>query len=477
MPLADGAGGGKKKGGGRKPIVVFNPVTSATTTVTGQAPATGGGGTKPLGAPKGGGTSSSSKSGSGSASSSASSAATDYTKQQRARDTAARDRYVEDAENMGGQVAALRAALGMDTKKKLDGTFRQALNQRLQNVKLVRNEQMDLLKDGFADRSASLDADEKNNEIAMGDSSGLNTSNMLRERMSAVTEAMSQGAGESDTMRAQMMSLRNWDANQDGINRAFADGQRSIANSRNDLLVDTRTGLNNVWSESNADREQLWTNFYNQRSESQTQLGNVLGQQAEYYGLAAEANQNAGGPGAKTTTSSSSSSTSKSSKSSKGTDKKGKGRTATVLGGPKAGATASASAEFEGRATPPAVLGVGGPDGGRPTADKGRVPRDWDKGKDLGKPKRGRPGKEANRALTGSMRDRQDAAAAASDKVFMQASKTQGKVWENPGTPEWLKEWGPQAKAPAPVANSVLVDNVSGTRAMKAPEGATLRKW
>lgn len=479
MPIAGDSGGGS--GTRRRPLRSGPVLIAPTTTV---APATTDTGTAPLGTPKtpssGGGAGSGSSAGGGSASS-ASSAQASYEASQRKASQAARDRNVRDAENLQGQVEALRRALGLNSRDgKLNGTFRKALNLRLSNINLVRDQQLDIVRDGYDDRLDSLKADAANNATAASDSSLTNETNRGRERSSALSEAFAQGSGESDALRVQLHSLRNWDANQNDINRAYHDGARSIDGAVNDLNIDTRTGLANVFSEANADKQQMHDNFWNQTSESQTQLGNVLGQQAEYYGLAREAAVGAGGPGAK--------SSSKSSSSSKSTTKPGhkilgkSGSQAQVQGGkrgdfidPSDQPLLQQTRPFDAR---PAAGLAGGPDGGRPVAGDEGVPRDWDKpGKKLGskgggkgRPKRGQVG-------SGSLKERQETAASASDKQFMQATKSTKQVWKNPGLPDEILNWSGQTIDTQRLSNSFYDPNSVSNQQLKAPEGATLRKW
>jgi len=462
MPLADGSGG-RKPPVKKSPIVVYNPATNHTAVVAAPTSSTN------LGAPKTSGpknrtnpTGATSGSG-GSASSSTSSTTASYQAEQRKRDMAARDRYIEDAENMGGQVDALRRALGLNSRDgRLNGTFRKALRDRIDNIMLVRDEQLDVVRDGFEDRKASLDADEANNRTAASDSSVMNETNRGRERASAISEAMAQGAGESDTLRVQLHSLRNWDANQDGINRAFADGQRSINNSRIDLDTDTRTGMANIYSEANADKQAMWDNYYNQTSEAQTQLGNVLGQQAEYYGLAIEAAGNAGNKNPSLTIKSSSSSSSNS--KSKGKTLGVKGKTAQAVG--------STRGDFIEPDEQP-LLQQTRPDG-RPVASDEKLTRNWDKPNKLGnRAGGGRPKRQRN---LGSLRERQDTAASASDAAFMGATKATRKVWQNPGQPDEIANWDPIEQSTDRLANSIYT-GASNMAPLKAPEGATLRKW
>lgn len=202
--------------------------------------------------------------------------------QQRKADREAARKYLDQAATLQLQVQALRLALG---KK----GFKQALEQKLQNIGLVqRQSALDLVR-GYRERVGGLKETAADNEAAAAGQAFANTGNASRERANAVSEATLQGAGESDLLRAQEMSLRNWNANQNEINRSFFDTQTSINASLGDLTVDTRTARINNVLQANADREQMWTTYYDQRSETLTQLGNVLGQQAEYYGLAQEA--------------------------------------------------------------------------------------------------------------------------------------------------------------------------------------------
>jgi hypothetical protein len=193
----------------------------------------------------------------------------------------AANRYIEEAQTLALQAKALRAALG---KK----GFKAALKQQLDNVRLAMNETDDELMRGYSDRLSSLDQAASDNDKAAAGQTQANMSNAARERTNAMSEAMLQGAGESDTLRAQQMSLRNWQQNQSEVNRSYFDTLSSINSSLHDLDADTRSARVQNFIQAEADKNQLWTNYYDQRSETLTQLGNTLGQMAEYYGLANE---------------------------------------------------------------------------------------------------------------------------------------------------------------------------------------------
>lgn len=196
-------------------------------------------------------------------------------------------RYLDQAANLEAQAKALQLALR--------SSYGDALETKLKNVGRTLRHQNGLLMDGYRQRVGALEGAVEDNEKAQGTQTLMNTQNLVRERNGALSEAMAQGAGESDIMQASMMSLRNWQANQGEVQRSLFDTLRSVNSSLTDLNVDTKTGRFNVVQQANADREQLYTNYYNQRSESLTQLGNIRGQQADYMDMAKEYGVGKGG--------------------------------------------------------------------------------------------------------------------------------------------------------------------------------------
>lgn len=203
-----------------------------------------------------------------------------YLREQKKAQRRAADRYRDQAAALQQQVRAWSFAL--------NSGFKDALDRRLANINLVQRQQDKVIVEGYRDRVRSLRGANQDNEKAESDQSYANIANRGRERSSAISEAMLQGAGESDMLRSQSMALRNWNANQSEVNRSYFDTLRTVNSSLTDLNIDTKTARMNIASEANADREQLWTNYFGQRSEAYTQLGNIKGQQAELYGLANE---------------------------------------------------------------------------------------------------------------------------------------------------------------------------------------------
>lgn len=251
------------------------PKPSGNTIAT-HHPSSGGGTTAP---PKG--TSGQDKTGTPSTAGGGAGGYSSYLAQQKKQQKAANKRYLELAATIGQQAKAWQFTLGAKG-------FQNRLAQRLANANLVWKENDALLQSEYANQVKSLEGAVKDNEAAADEKSYLNLTNKGRERVQALQEAANQGAGESDMLRAQEASLRNWSANQSDINRGYYDTLRSVNSSLADLTGQTRTARVNAVVDRNADRDMAWTQYYDARSEAYTQLGNTLGQQAEYYGLANE---------------------------------------------------------------------------------------------------------------------------------------------------------------------------------------------
>lgn len=201
-----------------------------------------------------------------------------------ARDNADRARsgrrMLRQADNMNAQARSLQDALKY--------SFGRNLRQGLDDVLLNLQQQRDQMLLGSKERATQLRLQGAEAEMATGDTAAMGLSNMVRERYDALTGLITQGAGETDSMRAMLMSARNWHANAAENNRGYYDTMRSINASATDLNVDTRTGLANMYMAAEGERDRLWQDYRNKRAESFTQLGNIRGQQADYYEQARE---------------------------------------------------------------------------------------------------------------------------------------------------------------------------------------------
>lgn len=193
----------------------------------------------------------------------------------------AAQQHIDAANTLSQQVAALKRALS-------GKGMRAALDQKVANVDLLMRQEDRILRKQYGAQVGALADTSSDNEKAASSQSYAALANRGRERGNAMGEALANGAGESDLLRAQSMALNNWNANQNEINRAFFDTKNSINASLVDLTASTQTARINNASQADADRGQLWNDYYGQRSEALINLGNVQGQMALEYGSARE---------------------------------------------------------------------------------------------------------------------------------------------------------------------------------------------
>lgn len=146
---------------------------------------------------------------------------------------------------------------------------------KLGNISKVLELANRLLLENFGSALQGLRGSERDNAAAESDDSFANVANAVRERQDILGEVASQGAGETDLMRAQLQALRNYSGNQSEISRSFFDTLRSVENARGALRGDTRTSKANLFQQSEADKEAAWANFYSQSADTATQIMNI----------------------------------------------------------------------------------------------------------------------------------------------------------------------------------------------------------
>lgn len=194
--------------------------------------------------------------------------------------TKAGKKYLEGAANLQKQAQAIRQALDVD--------FASARDNNLGDISRTLTQQLATLTSGHKGRAAQFVASGMDAERATGDTAERGLSNAVRERADVLSNILEQGAGETDTMKAMLMSARNWNSNAAENNRAYFDSMRSINTGIVDLNLDTKGALAGAATSAEAERDRIWQEYYNSRSQAFTQLGNVKGQEADFYAQAKE---------------------------------------------------------------------------------------------------------------------------------------------------------------------------------------------
>lgn len=229
---------------------------------------------------KGPAKSSSKSSGKSSSKSNVSSAEKRAVKRENDAKKKAGQKYLEGASNLQKQAAAIRQALDVD--------FASARDNNLGDISKTLTEQLAALTAGHAGRAAQFVQSGQDAEKATGDTAERGLSNAVRERADTLSNILEQGAGETDAMKAMLMSARNWSSNAAENNRAYFDSMRSINTGIVDLNLDTKSALAGAATSAEAERDRIWQEYYNSRSQAFTQLGNVKGQEADMYAQAKE---------------------------------------------------------------------------------------------------------------------------------------------------------------------------------------------
>jgi len=205
---------------------------------------------------------------------------------------AAGNRFATQAGNLDPQIAALKHAL--------DVSFKQSLDQNLGDISGLLEEQFNLLKSGSSKRALEFLEGAKNTEKASAGQAETTLSNLVRERQDTLSAVLEHGVGQTDLLRAMVGAARNWHNNAQEGNRAYFDSMQSTNASINDLNVDTQSALANVHTQGESERERMWQDYYNRRSETFTQLGNLYTSQADLLAQAKENKVGEGGDAKKT---------------------------------------------------------------------------------------------------------------------------------------------------------------------------------
>jgi hypothetical protein len=145
-----------------------------------------------------------------------------------------------------------------------------------------------MLVDSAEDMAKQYDTAAENNEIAASGTLEAGMSNAVRERSETLSQLLTQGAGETDTMRAMLMAARNQNANAREANQSYWDTIASINQSISTLNNDTQMKLADAWISGEGEREQISRDYLESSSDAYTQLGLVRQAQADAYANARE---------------------------------------------------------------------------------------------------------------------------------------------------------------------------------------------
>lgn len=245
-------------------------------------PKTGGGGGSKSSGGGGGGSRSTSSSRSSSSSSSGGDPYARARADQKAAEKKAATRLTLQAQKLAEQAAALRIAI--TTNKGFSAT----LQRELGNANLEFNEKDTLLLSQYQRGKTALETQAATTEDqrarGLADSSG----NAGRERNEALQQGIENGISASDMIKAQAASLRSWSFNAGQVQTNYTDEINGITSEHAQMVNSVVTSRQQAWREREQQRSQLYRSFYDNRSQTFTEIGNKLGESSQYYDMANE---------------------------------------------------------------------------------------------------------------------------------------------------------------------------------------------
>lgn len=160
-------------------------------------------------------------------------------------------------------------------QRKLIDAFGIQRDTKLKNIQESLDRSQQLLLKNYKATMGQLNTALENNDKSESDATFKNVTNAVRERGELLAQAASNGAGETDLIKSQLQALRNYSSNQSDVSRSFYDTLASVNSSITGLNADTATSRNNLFNQSEADKEAAWANFQNQAADTWTQIANI----------------------------------------------------------------------------------------------------------------------------------------------------------------------------------------------------------
>lgn len=135
-------------------------------------------------------------------------------------------------------------------------------DQLVQNADSALNSSLEGILNSL--RLATQDYDETGtaNDQEQAAKTAANITNRARERTALLSQAASQGAGETDQLRAQIQAFLNSDANQQEIDRSFFDTQRSINSQIAGAASQAETSRRSAWAQNQEAKGSAWNEYW-----------------------------------------------------------------------------------------------------------------------------------------------------------------------------------------------------------------------
>lgn len=200
---------------------------------------------------------------------------------QKAQEAKAATRLAAQAARLRAQADALKLALGSKG-------FAAELKRQLGNADIEFKEEDKLVLAQYERGKKALEAQKANTEDNRARSLQEAGQNSGRERNEALQQGIEHGISATDMIKAQGASLRNWSMNVGQVQTNYTDEVTGIQSEHSQMVNSVITSRQTAWREREQQRAQLYRGYYDNRSQVLTEIGNKLGESAQYYDMANE---------------------------------------------------------------------------------------------------------------------------------------------------------------------------------------------
>lgn len=200
---------------------------------------------------------------------------------QKKQESKAAARLTAQAARLKAQADALKLALGAKG-------FKATLQRDLANSNLEFSEKDALVLGQYARGKGELEKQAATTDDNRARSLQESMQNSGRERNEALQQGIQNGIGATDMIKAQSASLRNWSINAQQVQSNYTDEINGIQSEHSQMVNSVITSRQTAFREREQQRSQLYRGYYDNRGQVLTEVGNKLGESAQYYDMANE---------------------------------------------------------------------------------------------------------------------------------------------------------------------------------------------
>lgn len=200
---------------------------------------------------------------------------------QKAQESKAATRLAAQAARLREQANALKSALGAKG-------FKAELDRQIGNALLEYTEKDKLILSQYERGKQALEQQKGTTEDQRSRSLQEAGQNAGRERNEALQQGIANGISATDMIKAQAASLRNWSLNSQQVQTNYTDEINGLQSEHGQMVNSVVSSRQAAWREREQQRSQLWRTYYDNRGQAETEVGNKLGESAQYYDMANE---------------------------------------------------------------------------------------------------------------------------------------------------------------------------------------------